>query len=109
MNAEERREARRKRILENSESRLKKITTLTINENVSNENEREEFIKDKHGNNLTFTFYNNFNFYIVFNLYILLYLPIYYILWWFILLWMKKILKHDFALPHFVNFHKNVI
>lgn len=30
MNAEQRREARRKRILENSESRLRKITTLTV-------------------------------------------------------------------------------
>lgn len=36
MNVEERREARRKRILENSENRLKKITTLNTNENVLN-------------------------------------------------------------------------
>lgn len=45
MNAEERREARRRRILENSESRLKKITTATPNENVSNG--QAEFVKDK--------------------------------------------------------------
>lgn len=52
MNAEERREARRKRILENSEIRLKKITTLTSNENVSNC--QAEFLKDKPDNNLNF-------------------------------------------------------
>lgn len=49
MNAEERREARRRRILENSDSRLKKITRLTVNENVSNGNKQDE-----HGNNLIF-------------------------------------------------------
>lgn len=48
MNAEERREARRKRILENSENRLKKITTLSTNEIVSNGH--VEFLKDKPGN-----------------------------------------------------------
>lgn len=58
MNAEERREARRKRILENSESRLKKITTLTINEDVSNGSEKEVFIKDIHGNYLIFYCFN---------------------------------------------------
>lgn len=53
MNAEERREARRKRILENSEIRLKKITTLTSNENVPN-GQAEFLIKDKPDNNLNF-------------------------------------------------------
>lgn len=49
MNAEERREARRKRILENSENRLRKITTLSsTNEVVSNGH--VEFLKDKPGN-----------------------------------------------------------
>ncbi|XP_060854652.1 uncharacterized protein LOC132932346 [Rhopalosiphum padi] len=45
MNIEERREARRKRILENSEHRLKKITSLSSNQNILNE--QSEFIKDK--------------------------------------------------------------
>jgi len=49
MNAEDRREARRKRILENSEIRLKKITTLSTNENVSNE--QTKILKQKYGNN----------------------------------------------------------
>jgi len=48
MNIEERREARRKRILENSEHRLKKITSLSSNQNILNE--QSEFIKDKPGN-----------------------------------------------------------
>ncbi|VVC25500.1 Hypothetical protein CINCED_3A001837 [Cinara cedri] len=49
MNAEERREARRRRILENSEIRLKKITSITTDENVLNE--QTEIIKDKQENN----------------------------------------------------------
>lgn len=48
MNAEERREVRRKRILENSENRLRKITTLSTNEIVSNGH--VEFLIDKPGN-----------------------------------------------------------
>lgn len=54
MSAEERREARRRRILENSEIRLKKITTLTSNENVPNGHIQSEFLKDKPDNNLNF-------------------------------------------------------
>jgi len=50
MITEERREARRKRILENSASRLKKITTPIVDENLSNE--QAEFVRDNLGNNL---------------------------------------------------------
>lgn len=52
MNAEERREARRRRILENSETRLRKITTLSTNENVFDG--RSELVKDEQGNNFIF-------------------------------------------------------
>ncbi|XP_025409833.1 uncharacterized protein LOC112683145 isoform X2 [Sipha flava] len=45
MNAEERREARRRRILQNSETRLKKITTLSTNENLLDG--QSDFIKDE--------------------------------------------------------------
>ncbi|XP_025194644.1 uncharacterized protein LOC112594194 [Melanaphis sacchari] len=45
MNTEERREARRKKILENSEVRLKKITSISSNQNINNE--QSEYIKDK--------------------------------------------------------------
>jgi len=48
MNVEERREARRRRILENSEFRLKKITFLSSNKSILNE--PSEFLKDKPGN-----------------------------------------------------------
>lgn len=48
MNAEERRQARRKRILENSENRLKKITLLSTNVNLLNG--QAEFVKDQQGN-----------------------------------------------------------
>jgi hypothetical protein len=48
MNAEERREARRRRILQNSETRLKKITTLSTNENLLDG--QSDFIKDERGN-----------------------------------------------------------
>lgn len=48
MTIEERREARRKRILENSEVRLKKITSISSNQNILNE--QPEFIKDKSEN-----------------------------------------------------------
>lgn len=48
MNAVERREARRRRILENSETRLKKITTITTNENVLDE--QTELVKYEQGN-----------------------------------------------------------
>jgi len=51
MNAEEKREARRKRILENSASRLRKITTLAVEENTSNGGQREaEFEREKREN-----------------------------------------------------------
>lgn len=53
MNVEERREARRKRILENSEVRLKKITSISSNQNILNE--QSEFIKDKSGNKYYFS------------------------------------------------------
>jgi len=53
MTIEERREARRKRILENSEVRLKKITSITSNQNILNE--QPEFIKDKSGNKYLFS------------------------------------------------------
>lgn len=52
MNADQRREARRRRILENPESRLRKITTLSTNEIVSNGH--VEPVKDKLGNGRTF-------------------------------------------------------
>jgi len=52
MNAEERREARRRRILENPESRLRKITTLNTNEIVSNGH--VEPVKDEPGNGRAF-------------------------------------------------------
>lgn len=45
MNVEERREVRRRRILENSEVRLKKITSISTNPSILNE--QSEFIKDK--------------------------------------------------------------
>lgn len=53
MNAEDRREARRRRILENSEIRLKKITSLTTNQSVLNK--QSEYIKDKPGNKSYFS------------------------------------------------------
>jgi len=53
MNVEERREARRKRILENSEVRLKKITSISSNQNILNE--QSEFIKGKSGNKYCFS------------------------------------------------------
>ncbi|NP_001155796.1 uncharacterized protein LOC100168712 [Acyrthosiphon pisum] len=46
MNVEEKREARRRRILENSEVRLKKITSISSNQTQSILNEQSEFIKD---------------------------------------------------------------
>jgi len=49
MNVEERREARRKKILENSEVRLKKITSIIPKQSILNE--QSEFIEDKPGNN----------------------------------------------------------
>lgn len=52
MNAEGKREARRKRILENSAIRLKKITTLTVEENVLNGQQEAGFERDKLGNHL---------------------------------------------------------
>jgi len=61
MNAAERREARRKRILENTESRLKKIITLTVEENVPNG--LAELEQDKRGNDLCiWLFIDSFNF-----------------------------------------------
>lgn len=51
MNAEERREARRRRILENSENRLKKITTISTSDNVLNG--LTNYMKDEQGNILT--------------------------------------------------------
>lgn len=53
MTIEERREARRKRILENSEVRLKKITSISSNQNILNK--QPEFIKDKSGNKYLFS------------------------------------------------------
>lgn len=53
MNVEERREARRKKILENSEVRLKKITSINSNQNILNE--QSEFIKDKSSNKYYFS------------------------------------------------------
>jgi len=55
MNVEERREARRRRILENSEVRLKKITSISSNQTQSILNEQSEFIKDKSGNKYYFS------------------------------------------------------
>lgn len=49
MSAEERREARRKRILENSEIRLKKIISVTVDEHAFNDH--LEFLHDNPGNN----------------------------------------------------------
>jgi len=53
MTIEERREARRKRILENSEVRLKKITSISSKQNILNE--QPKFIKDKSGNKYLFS------------------------------------------------------
>lgn len=47
MDVEARREARRRRILENSEVRLKRITSISSNQTQSILNEQSEFIKDK--------------------------------------------------------------
>jgi len=61
MNAAERREARRKRILENTESRLKKIITLTVDEHVSNG--QAVLAQNKRGNDLCiWLFIVSFNF-----------------------------------------------
>lgn len=49
MSAEERREARRKRILENAEIRLQKIISVTLDENMLNE--QVELINNNPGNN----------------------------------------------------------
>lgn len=57
MSVEERREARRRRILENSENRLKKITTLSTTENVLNGH--ANLIKDEQGDILNFKYFNN--------------------------------------------------
>lgn len=53
MTIEERRESRRKRILENSKIRLKKITSINSSQNILNE--QPEFIKDKSGNKYLFS------------------------------------------------------
>lgn len=48
MNVEERREARRKKILDNSEVRLKKITSIISKQSILNE--QSESVADKPGN-----------------------------------------------------------
>jgi len=53
MNVEVRREARRRRILENSQVRLKKITSIISNPSIINE--ESEFIKDKPGKKKLFS------------------------------------------------------